>query len=379
MDRGSVQDVLRCPRCSKPFDKHATLRRHGYYCRSKQAKSSSRPRACQSCAKRKSRCDGNRPSCSRCLVNSLDCSYPGASATHDKGPEVTPPDEAHTSQCNWDTQLAASPPSAGHGRVWQRQYSVPKDIMSTPAPGPPTLEAAEFPWNTTDADFANYLVPQVYQYNTSPSVDLVDQSGFLAGQPVQSLEGSTSFNLHMPPGMSQNMRSFVHRPRQKTEGMGIANIILQTLKSYPVMLSLGGTLPPFIHSHVRSWDSNVASIEPLEDCIGMMQMANTNVSGGRKLFWKVVRMECERLCEEILGLNKRTLLAAMQALFIYIVVRVDEGPTEHNNIDQLLVKTVIVLSQQFNYGTDTGYDDQNLDGKWNKWIFEESVRRYSSY
>lgn len=36
------------------------------------------------------------------------------------------------------------------------------------------------------------------------------------------------------------------------------------------------------------------------------------------------------------------LLACMQALCIYILIRLDEGETEHNNFDSLMVKTVIV-------------------------------------
>ena len=32
----------------------------------------------------------------------------------------------------------------------------------------------------------------------------------------------------------------------------------------------------------------------------------------------------------------------MQAVFIYILIRLDEGEKEYNNLDVLLVKTVIV-------------------------------------
>lgn len=41
-------------------------------------------------------------------------------------------------------------------------------------------------------------------------------------------------------------------------------------------------------------------------------------------------------------LNKWELLAAMQALPIYILIRLDEGETDHNNFDTLLITTVIV-------------------------------------
>lgn len=41
-------------------------------------------------------------------------------------------------------------------------------------------------------------------------------------------------------------------------------------------------------------------------------------------------------------MKKWELLAAMQALAIYIIMRLDEGETEYNNFDLLLCKTVIV-------------------------------------
>jgi hypothetical protein len=36
------------------------------------------------------------------------------------------------------------------------------------------------------------------------------------------------------------------------------------------------------------------------------------------------------------------MLAALQALSIYILIRVDEGETDHNNLDFLLLSTVTV-------------------------------------
>jgi hypothetical protein len=50
---------------------------------------------------------------------------------------------------------------------------------------------------------------------------------------------------------------------------------------------------------------------------------------------------------QIERLNKWELLAAIQALSIYLLIRLDEGQTEHNNYDMLLIRTITV-SQPFN-------------------------------
>ena len=43
-----------------------------------------------------------------------------------------------------------------------------------------------------------------------------------------------------------------------------------------------------------------------------------------------------------MNLTKWGLLAAMQALSIYILVRLDEGETQHNDFDFLLLEAVAV-------------------------------------
>jgi hypothetical protein len=41
-------------------------------------------------------------------------------------------------------------------------------------------------------------------------------------------------------------------------------------------------------------------------------------------------------------MNPWELLSAMQALSVYLLVRLQEGETEHNNYDSLMLTTVIV-------------------------------------
>lgn len=41
-------------------------------------------------------------------------------------------------------------------------------------------------------------------------------------------------------------------------------------------------------------------------------------------------------------MNKWELLAALQALSVYTIVRIDEGETEHNNLDSLMQNAIIV-------------------------------------
>ncbi|THX54515.1 hypothetical protein D6D06_05475 [Aureobasidium pullulans] len=88
-------------------------------------------------------------------------------------------------------------------------------------------------------------------------------------------------------------------------------------------------------------------MEPLANCLSLLHMIGGNLRGSRKLFWKNVSMECERLREEHANLNAWELLASMQALSIYLLVRLQEGETDYNNYDYLMLTTVIVISKEF--------------------------------
>lgn len=96
-------------------------------------------------------------------------------------------------------------------------------------------------------------------------------------------------------------------------------------------------------------------------------------------------------------MNKWELLAALQALSVYTIVRIDEGETEHNNLDSLMQNAIIVrrtsldlqgspanmrrqlVAATFNGAFRRGEYDSGAsstsDRLWKDWIFEESSRR----
>lgn len=173
-------------------------------------------------------------------------------------------------------------------------------------------------------------------------------------------QAASPFNVSIPTLPTHTPRSFVLRTKVRRDASRTANLILHMLKAYPLMLQ-DNSLPPFIHPSLISSDAENDDMEPLNNCISLVHMLSSRVRGSRKLFWRNVRMECERLCAEVGGvllprpevleangslqhleLNEWELLAAMQALSIYILIRLDEGETDHNNIDSLLIATVIV-------------------------------------
>jgi hypothetical protein len=159
-------------------------------------------------------------------------------------------------------------------------------------------------WNDLDIDFANFLNSQMndktVQYPSSwSSSSLVRHSPHLMYQTVQIQEAILSPKVSILPLPTPNIRSLIQRPKIGTGSQRIANLILHTLKSYPLMILRYKTLPPFIHPGLVSSDVEDNHMEPLTNCISLVQMISGGVQGSRKLFWKNVRLECERLCEEV--------------------------------------------------------------------------------
>jgi hypothetical protein len=72
------------------------------------------------------------------------------------------------------------------------------------------------------------------------------------------------------------------------------------LKSYVLKMLRHNSLPPFIHPYLVSAE---LAMEPLDNCINLVHMISGEMKGGRKLFWRNVRMECERLCAEVRGVG----------------------------------------------------------------------------
>ncbi|KAI1625198.1 hypothetical protein EDD37DRAFT_379989 [Exophiala viscosa] len=366
MYEGDLQLVLRCGQCNKPFDKPSTFKRHGYYCRSRGSGNANRPRSCVSCAKVKARCDKRRPECSRCMTKAIQCHYPG-NTTQSQASRTQVYDDTSSGRQELARPLVADPSNLQASNNGNMLFDTGVTISDSDFAN---LEGEPLDFDVPD-DFSDFLNLQAsgeaYRYpSTVPSSSLIRHS-----TPSPDLQ-------HITPSL--NVRSILQRPKIKTAPQRTVNLILHTLKSYPLMMLRDNTLPPFIHPRSICANADSNYMEPLTNCISLVHMISSGVRGSRKLFWKNVRLECERLCEEHKRIEKWGLLAAMQALSIYILIRVDEGQTDDNDFDFLLITTVVIMAKQLRdiyqtSDTESALYDHSVESSWKNWIFEESSRR----
>nr|BAZ95827.1 transcription factor, DNA binding domain cpaE [Curvularia pallescens] len=386
--------VLWCGQCNKPFTKQSALKRHGYYCRSNTRASVSRRRSCAACAQAKTGCNNAQPACSRCAQKGIACHYPSKSAAkrrdavETRRAVSTDLDNLHHNQAN--TTMAAvpeQPHSLGHMTPVSESSMLFNDVEwnfdditalgnfmhPTPQSTLPSTTASSSPAATDPTTVSPAAVlPDL--------TDLESQSQSHYTRPSQQNSPSPQlFDFSISPAPSPNVRSLMQRPKMHPGADRAASLIFLTLKSYPLMLRQNN-LPPFIHPSYVSFTDEGTTAEPLENCMTLMHMMAGGVKGSRKLFWRNVRQECERICDQSQTLNKWELLGAMQALSIYVLIRLDEGETEHNNFDHLLEKAVILIAMQlshddFDCRTHHVSCSSKSETNWEDWVYKESRRR----
>lgn len=268
------------PQPAKSVIAEPSLKRHEYYCRSRGLRSATpaRPRSCIACARAKTACDNRRPQCARCKTKGIACRYP------EKPPKDTRPG-AQDSDASLTPQLTTAPSSPATSQRIDRDLEASNN-------GDMIFDGALV---LPDVDFATVGTDYLGWVEVDSS--LADYTNMSTAAPYLPFSPSPIFSI--PKGPSPAVRSLIQRPSRQPGAQRVANLILHTLKSYPHMMSRHDALPPFIHPSLVSSDAEDVSMEPLTNCISVVRMISGGVRGSRKLFWKNVRMECERLVAEV--------------------------------------------------------------------------------
>ncbi|OAA71663.1 hypothetical protein LEL_08898 [Akanthomyces lecanii RCEF 1005] len=241
------------------------------------------------------------------------------------------------------------------------------------------FDVNNYPWDYIDWTSAALASqpwdsPQLGLQSFSPATIEGDAVWHNSSTFTSQKKTTNSSALHMLRSLGFTMPSISYREHTDAGAQRVSLLMLQTLKSYPQMMMRQKTLPPFIHPSLLLGDTN-DDLEAWHNCMSLVHMANSKIHGSRKLFWRNVRAECERFCEQHLQLNKWELLAAMQALAAYVIFRLDEAIKDYSDIDTVLLKAVTLISIQLMAVDTTADASSSLDSLWKTWIVEESRRR----
>ena len=121
--------------------------------------------------------------------------------------------------------------------------------------------------------------------------------------------------------------------------------IINTIRSYKGMLLSGHDLPPFIHPQsLSSCHHNAVQTlpQPLAVCASIVQMFKAKTNKNSDFIWSTVRTAQQTLLEEASSLGDWDVVAALQAIAIYFILRISEVDQDNMNFDVPLIQTMIV-------------------------------------
>lgn len=250
-----------------------------------------------SCARGKSACDNKRPECSRCIDKGIECQYPanaprvkapGQGAHSGRSKEAASPAEEHT------PGIRSPPEGSGSGDL------IVDGTLSLPDRELTAFEGEYLDWDDVGIGLADFLDTQTFNAPTSPeSSTATFQATTSTAQASQTQDRLDFSSLPISRTPTIAVRSLIHRPKAQFRTQRTASLIFHNLKSYPLMIQRHNDLPPFIHKSLISSGAEDADMEPLINCLSLVHLLNGGFQAGRKLFWKNVSMECERLSAEV--------------------------------------------------------------------------------
>jgi hypothetical protein len=264
----------------------STLKRHGYYCRSrKNLHQGKRLRACIPCARAKARCDNIPGACTRCATKKLQCEYRSHHACVADGRDKSSDVDAHA---------AIHTLLPGH-----TDTSLPEvdDVLTN-------FDIEHFDWNIIDASTSELQASysQYFPPNSGPN-GLHGSNIAVTEFSHEALRLTDLDAMFTPSILPIAMRCFTGKSAFQGRTKVTATMMKRILTAYPAMMRTRDSLPPFIHPSSYSCATAILyqPSESLATCESLMQLHGSSKGGdaSRRLVWKNVRLECERLHLEV--------------------------------------------------------------------------------
>ncbi|KAI1295715.1 hypothetical protein F5Y03DRAFT_302449 [Xylaria venustula] len=199
------------------------------------------------------------------------------------------------------------------------------------------------------------------------------------------IDADSQLNIPLFTPVNISLGLFQNRASVEPHKAHAASLFRRTLGSYAFMLLRRENLPPFICPHAYEWAEEQSNnpLEALVNCTSLVQMFHARTPTNRGFIWRLIRLEQERLLQQYVNMDKWGLLATLQALLVYCLLRAIDQETPNNDFDVSLVVTCMQVTRAIATceGIHNRIEDpsmmalNNLDLDWLEWIFKESVRR----
>ncbi|RDW57378.1 hypothetical protein BP5796_12828 [Coleophoma crateriformis] len=358
-----------CKICSKAFTKRPSRNRHVLYCRKKLGDNLPVLRkSCAPCRKVKVKCNSEFPPCGRCRDKDLACVYELTRRSESVAQQPTFPtlDEPATggtslveipalggqNDISWDTSLSCNNPALLDNNVdHSGSLAVVPDLLSQNTafdwePGAwymEELESSDAAVNSRSDSLGNDLsfdwmspgpFPSLIIESTfSTPADCMFHTPYLVLRPMDYDYLSHSVVSPRSP--------FTHTQLSNGSQIG-RTFLMQSIKSYTTLLATS-TLPPFIHSiSLPTQGPSLPFSAPLEICKSIMSLYTTKTVATSPFIWRAIMMEKDRFIKEIEDADEWTMLSMLQAITLYILLRIFDQDSFSIDFDRELAHAMTV-------------------------------------
>jgi hypothetical protein len=352
--------------------------RHVLYCRKKLKDNLPVLRkACAACRKAKIKCDSQSPRCCCCIEKELVCVYEATRGSKTVAQQPSPP----LDELRFDgTTLVETLKLGDHNEISLNNSSICNsqallnfnvDHSGAVAMVPDLLyQNAIFDWepdaafveesggsdagttlssNSSGNDFSLDWFPSgpllglTHELVFSMPTDCMFHTPYLVLRPIEHeyLSQSTSLISHRSP--------FIHTQLSSGSQIGRA-FLMQSIQSYTTLLAIPA-LPPFVHSiSLPTHGPSPPSSAPLEICKSIISLYVNKTAATSPFIWRAITMEKERFTKEFEDTDDWTTLSMLQAITLYILLRIFEQDSFSIDFDRELVRAMTVrLSRCIRY------------------------------
>ncbi|KAH6603910.1 hypothetical protein Trco_007356 [Trichoderma cornu-damae] len=370
----------------------------------------SRKKTCSQCRRAKARCSLALPRCARCVDKSLECDYTMARMAPYPAVAAQPGEDVRGAPA----ELRA--PAAGHGH--QHGQGLPLGCFLVEEVGVASWSSSSLPLSSV----APEMVSCASCSDQWPPLTLAADPGADASGATASIDACHDvFNAITAvnatgghPATSGTADGRDARPRSPVAGAGTqpdfavhdrtsrvlsrrrgltaaavlsTRTILGQACSYPAMMVGGHSLPPFIHSRCALDDGLTFDCaraqkhgclgKALSICASLVGMWLERTPASSPFIWETIYNEVARMQKEHESYDSETMLEAVQAITIYLLLQARDKEALAKNHVKLLLVTLGEIGQKLHesleYNTFVDTLENPLDRS--TWVLYEGARR----
>lgn len=394
-----------CKICSKSFTKRPSRNRHVLYCRKKFGDNLPVLRkSCAVCRKAKVKCNSEFPRCRRCIDKDLVCAYELARRGENLAQQLASPPLSEP-RSNGTTLVETSRLGSQKEISWESYSSYNNQTLLNPnvdhsravAVVPDLLcQHTSFEWepdagcgeeieafdavansysNGLGNDFpldwfsSGPLPSLTFESAFSTPADCMFHTPYLVLRPMDYEYASQSTSLVSPRS------PFIHSRLSTGSQIG-RTFLIQSMQSYATLLATS-TLPLFIHSvSLPTQGPSLPSSAPLEICKSIISLYTRKTAATNQFIWRAITMEKDRFMEEFEDVDEWTRLSMLQAITLYILLRIFDQDSFSVDFDRELVRAmtkIAIKAEQRQHLCQAEVEGWRPD--WKEWVLLESKRR----